>query len=55
MLHVDVLMVTVVFINVICKAYPRANEKHWDDDNYDDHTRRPPPPPQKNEKQNKIK
>lgn len=37
MLHVDILIVIVaVFINVICKAYPRANEKHWIDGNYDD-------------------
>lgn len=24
------------FINVICKAYPTANEKHWIDGIYDD-------------------
>lgn len=37
MLHVDILIVIVtVFINVICKAYPTANEKHWIDGNYDD-------------------
>lgn len=35
--HADILIIIVtVFINVICKAYPTANEKHWIDGNYDD-------------------
>lgn len=37
MLHVDILIpIVAVFINVICKAYPTDNEKHWIDGNYDD-------------------
>ena len=36
MLHADLIVIVTVFIDVIHKAYPRANEKHWNDGNYDD-------------------